>query len=217
MPDRPGRRNPKHLKKLRRSRKYAHETNARAVTAPRVNVNVSVNGILTSLGLLVAAGILVLFAVSAWIEFREGLAQRKESEARSEQSDPNAFLPAVDPSTVEVRVLNGCGEPGAGREMTTHLRNLRFDVVSAGNADNFNYENTVVVNHTIRPEVGLSVAQSLGCSRLTGSPDEMSNCDVTVILGKDWSSFMRPPEPETPPPSPIRKIYSRARSLIGID
>ena len=218
MADTPRRRNPQHLKKLRRARKGGYETNARAITIPHPVVNVSINGILTTLGLLVAAGILVLFAASAWMQHKEDSARGKAAAALESQWGAGDTLPVVDPATVEIRVLNGCGESGASRDMTTYLRDRRFDVVSAGNADNFNYENTMVVNHSVRPEIGQAVARSLGCNHLTSSPDDMALFDVTVILGRDWSTLVRLSQAETQPSAgTMRQIFTRALSIIGID
>ncbi len=223
MADRPySRKRREHLKNLRKSRQgRVIETNRRSLTAaPRrgAGISISLSGILMSLGLLVAAGFMLLFLASAWTQYREVTAAKKaqkEQAAFAGQDTAGLALPPVDPATVEVRVLNGCGEPGAGRDMTTRLRDLRFDVVSAGNAENFDYENTLVVNHTERPEVGLAVANSLGCTRLTSQPDEMALVDVTVILGRDWLSYVTPPQAETPPQLTLKSIVGRARSFIG--
>ncbi|MCE5273455.1 LytR C-terminal domain-containing protein [bacterium] len=224
MPSRPYSRNRReHLKNLRKSRKgQAVETNRRTLSAAaprRGKPLVTLKGLLTSLALVAALAVLVLFMTSAWLQYRESALAQKASQEQAAQAvvpGQNLALPPVDPATVEVRVLNGCGEPGAGRDMTTRLRDLRFDVVSAANADNFDYENTLVVNHTERPEVGLAVANSLGCTHLTSQPDEMALVDVTVILGRDWSSYVTPPQPETPPPVTIKSIVARARSIIGL-
>jgi len=223
MANRPYSRNrSEHLKNLRKSRKgHVVETNRRSLAAsPRrgAGLPISLNGILMGLGLLVAAGFMLLFLASAWSQYREVTAAKKaqqEQTAMVGQDSAGLALPPVDPATVEVRVLNGCGEPGAGRDMTTRLRDLRFDVVSAGNAENFDYENTLVVNHTERPEVGLAVSHALGCTRLTSQPDEMALVDVTVILGRDWSSYVTPPQPEALPQVSLKSIMTRARSIIG--
>ncbi len=96
----------------------------------------------------------------------------------------------MDPGAVEVRVLNGCGAAGAGRLMTNRLRDHRFDVVIAENAQHFGYEYTVVINHTPRPEVGRAVAAAIGCERVSFEEDHQALVDATVILGQDWEELL---------------------------
>ena len=46
---------------------------------------------------------------------------------------------------IEVEILNGCGEPGIAAKFSEFLRVKRVDVVRSENADNFDYENTVLI------------------------------------------------------------------------
>jgi hypothetical protein len=189
-----------HLKNLRKIRK-GKQTSYRTVAAHK-----SSKGLFMTLGILFSVAVLALLVGSA-------LMQYKDSRSTPPVAQTQAVLPAVDPSTIEVRVLNGCGDPGAGRGMTSHLRDLRFDVVAAGNADNFEYQQTVVVNHSERPELGQAVAAALGCQSLTSQPDEMAMVDVTVILGKDWQKYVVAPQPPEKR-SMVKRLLSKARSLL---
>ncbi|OGF99100.1 MAG: hypothetical protein A2Z86_02120 [Candidatus Glassbacteria bacterium GWA2_58_10] len=184
MVDRPSNRQRRqHLKNLRKVRK------SRMVEriAPRdAAARTSSGNPLVTFGLVITSAVLLLFLGSAYYQF-------KSSQNRDEEKAAAAAVPLVEPSTVEVRVLNGCGAPGAGRSMTEHLRSLHFDVVASDNAENFTYENTLVINHTSRPEIGQSVAAALGCSHLSVQSDDLALAHVTVILGRDWENFIKAP------------------------
>lgn len=136
------------------------------------------------LGLVVSTVVLLLFLGSAFFQYKGGL-------PTSPDNLKSGRIPIVEPATVEVRILNGCGAPGASRRMAQHLRDFHFDVVTMDNAEHFNYVNTVVINHTNRPEVGRAVAEALGCSRLSTQEDDFALTDITVILGEDWEKFLR--------------------------
>ena len=136
------------------------------------------------LGLVVSTAVLLLFLGSAFFQYKDG-------RPTSPDNLKSGRIPIVEPATVEVRILNGCGAPGASRRMAQHLRDFHFDVVTMDNAEHFNYVNTVVISHTNRPEVGRAVAEALGCSRLSTQEDDFALTDITVILGEDWEKFLR--------------------------
>ena len=181
MPDRPSnRQRRKHLKNLRKIQKVkrSQTTHSRSSAAVSSKGNPYVVP-----GLVVSSAVLLLFLGSLFFQYKGSL----PSGAGNTKSGQT---PVVEPSAVEVRVLNGCGVPGASRKMTQHLRDLQFDVVAMENAEHFNYQNTVVINHTNRPELGRALAEALGCSRLTMEADDLALVDLTVILGKDWEKFL---------------------------
>jgi len=180
MADQPSnRQRRKHLKNLRKIQKIkrSQTTHSRSSAAAS-----SKNNPLVVLGLLASSAVLLLFLGSVFFHYKGGLPV-------SPDELNSGKVPAVEPASVEVRVLNGCGIPGASRKMAQHLRDLHFDVVAMDNAEHFNYANTVVIDHTNRAEVGRAVAEALGCSRLSRQSDNLALTDVTVILGKDWEKF----------------------------
>jgi len=208
MADRPANRQRReHLKNLRKAKKGKREKKTQAHSTAAA---ASPDNALVTLGLIVCSTMLVLFVISAVLQYSDTLP------AKADKSD-SAAVPAVEPSAVEVRVLNGCGAPGASRRMTERLRDLRFDVVATDNAQNFDYPNTLVVNHTDRPEIGMTVAQALGCGRLSQEKDDMAMAHVTVILGQDWETFLTVKPEEEPRRGRVRKIISKAGKIFGID
>ena len=94
---------------------------------------------------------------------------------------------------IRVQVLNGCGVPGAGSGMASVLRLAGgVDVVEIGNADQFDYESSLVLDRTGNPALAQRVAQVLDGApvirqRLASSPGE-----VTVIVGYDHGRWLTP-------------------------
>lgn len=189
MTDKPAKRQRRqHLKNVRQVSKQGRIITRRQPNAQAATI--SGGNILVSLGLVVTSVIMLLFLASVVMQYVGNSTGSSDDPAPAASADNAAAIPLVERSTVEVRVLNGCGIPGVSRQMTNRLRDLGFDVVIADNADNFDYANTLVVDHTDRPEVGQTVARALGCSQLSAMHDEMALAHVTVILGRDWASFL---------------------------
>jgi hypothetical protein len=181
MPDRPSnRQRRKHLKNLRKIQKVKRSQTIH----PRSFAAVSSKGNpFVVPGLVASSAVLLLFLGSLFFQYKGSLPSGADN-------TKSGKTPIVEPAAVEVRVLNGCGVPGASRRMTQHLRDLQFDVVAMENAEHFNYQNTVVINHTNRPEIGRAMAEALDCSRLSMQKDDLALVDLTVILGKDWEKFL---------------------------
>ncbi len=95
---------------------------------------------------------------------------------------------------IEVEVLNGCGERGIAAKMSDFLRTHQIDVVRSENADSFDYSRTQIISRNENVEALQKVASSLGFdirdkSRIRIEPASDSDVDVTVIVGKDFSSI----------------------------
>ncbi|HUU27512.1 MAG TPA: LytR C-terminal domain-containing protein [archaeon] len=198
----------KHLKNLRKAQKTRQQTQKTSSRKQAVSTH---SNPLVTLGLVLSSVIFVILLSSMFFQYKGSIWTPSQKAAGQE-----AVPVFVDPSTVEVRILNGCGVPGAGRTMSSHLRDLHFDVVSAENAENFSYEQTLVIDHSGRPEVGQAVAEALGCSRLSANVDDMALVDVTVILGQDWETFIKEPR-KAGKSNRIQKVLSKAKSLLGIE
>ena len=94
----------------------------------------------------------------------------------------------------EVEILNGCGVVGLASKVSDLLRDNNIDVVRSENADNFNYTQTMLILRNENLEELNYVAKSLGLNptedpRVIHQPDESLSVDLTLILGKDFSSI----------------------------
>lgn len=88
---------------------------------------------------------------------------------------------------IRVEVLNAAGVDALARRATGRLRELGFDVVYYGNADQFDVDSSVAIARLDSIEPARRVADALGVQRVEREPDENLYLDVSVILGKDWS------------------------------
>ena len=107
---------------------------------------------------------------------------------------PVPTLNPVDPATgldrskLSVIVQNGSGEAGVAGKAESVLKNLGYDVVSTGNADNFNYVNAVIQVKPASSDFLSLLKTDLGLSYTIGSnsadlPDSFSS-SALVIIGK---------------------------------
>lgn len=92
----------------------------------------------------------------------------------------------LDRANLKVAVLNGSGEAGAATKASDALKKLGYDVVSSGNADNFDYETTTIqVKSTKKTyldmlKTDLSDTYSIG----SATADYTGDSDAVVIVGK---------------------------------
>ena len=94
----------------------------------------------------------------------------------------------LDRSKLSIIVQNGSGEEGIAGKAESILKNLGYDVVSTGNADNFNYANVVIQVKAARSDYLDLLKTDLGLSYTIGSnsadlPDSFSS-NALVIIGK---------------------------------
>ena len=89
---------------------------------------------------------------------------------------------------IRVEVLNGCEEKGLARKVTSLLRRSGFDVVNFGNAENFDFLETIVVDRSGQIEKAQQVAQTLGVENCVQQikQDPYRIEDVLVIIGRDF-------------------------------
>jgi hypothetical protein len=86
---------------------------------------------------------------------------------------------------VSVEILNGCGKPGIAERTSEYLMEHGFDIMYVGNADDFNYPETVIVDRTGDRCKARAVAKALGTGGVIYQTTSVFFVDVTVILGND--------------------------------
>lgn len=89
---------------------------------------------------------------------------------------------------VRVEILNGTTVPGLARRTRELYESYGFDVVSFGNAERDDVEETVILNRTSDISVGDRVADIIGATNLRQERDEGVEYSVhaTIILGRDF-------------------------------
>jgi len=87
---------------------------------------------------------------------------------------------------IRVEVLNGCGRAGIAFQLAQDLRKEGLDVVNIGNARNFKYRKTLVLNKSGKKGLAGKVARAIGCGEPQDRIEKKALVDVTVIIGKDY-------------------------------
>ncbi len=88
-----------------------------------------------------------------------------------------------------VAVRNGNGIAGAGAKAVERLEGLGYHNVDAGNAENFNYEKTIVVcRDSSQTDEAQQIADALGASVVkVNDGTYVFDTGFLVVLGADWS------------------------------
>ncbi|MBU0529657.1 LytR C-terminal domain-containing protein [bacterium] len=95
---------------------------------------------------------------------------------------------------ITVEVLNGCGEKGIATKIADFLRTEHIDVVRSENADNFDYEKTMLIQRSYDFSNLKTVASALDFDvnnedQVITQPSSTADVDLTLIIGKDYRSI----------------------------
>lgn len=123
------------------------------------------------LGGLIIAGLIVFAATAFW------------------QSPPPPPRPAPQIAhNIRVEILNGCGTSGLAGQLGEKLRDFGVDVMTLGNAENFNFAETIVMDRIGKIEYARQVAALIGTPNVIQqkTPDTYRLEEVTIILGRDY-------------------------------
>jgi len=94
---------------------------------------------------------------------------------------------------IKVEVLNGCGAKGIAAKIADFLRTEHIDVIRSENADNFDYERTILIQRSYDFTNLKTVASALDFDvnnedQVITQPSSTADVDITLILGKDYRS-----------------------------
>ena len=95
--------------------------------------------------------------------------------------------------SIEVEILNGSSISDLASITTDYLRSKHFDVVYYGNADKQSYEHTLIIQRNEKFHSLKLIGEAFDMdfkdkNHVILAPDESLCLDVTVILGKDYTS-----------------------------
>jgi anionic cell wall polymer biosynthesis LytR-Cps2A-Psr (LCP) family protein len=90
--------------------------------------------------------------------------------------------------TVAIEVLNGTSVGGLARRAANVFQSYGYEVISVANADNADYQKTVVLDRKGRLEIAQRIANLIRCQRVYSRLEETidMSIDVTIILGTDF-------------------------------
>ena len=92
---------------------------------------------------------------------------------------------SIPEAPFQIEVLNGTGEPGVARDVTMRLRKMGIDVLIEGNAERFDYRETVLVDRKGNPALMRKLSRRLGVGRVVTQIQERPRIDATLIIGWD--------------------------------
>lgn len=109
-------------------------------------------------------------------------------EAGEDPTPPETAGVTVDPASFGITVRNGSGITGGAQQMADALVAGGFNVVETGNADQYVYNETLVIYQDNQyRDAAESVVAHLGVGRAVPSNGFYTfETDVLVVLGKDW-------------------------------
>lgn len=90
-----------------------------------------------------------------------------------------------DSGAFRIEVLNGTGRSGLAHEAKRGLLNRGIDVIAVGNAEHFDYPESVLIARKRGAEVDM-LGEILGCKNVIVQIREDSIEDASLILGADF-------------------------------
>lgn len=109
-----------------------------------------------------------------------------------------ASTPTVAPGDVSVDVLNGSGVDAVALKAANALGQSGYKVVHTGDADTYNYKETVVKYAPGRQAKATLVRDSLVAGAIVQSDATLVTSDVSVILGTDYAGVIPTNSPAAP-------------------
>lgn len=134
------------------------------------------------------------------------------------ERDTTASKP-VDPSTVDVTVLNGSGRVLAAESVAQALATKRYRTSVGGNADSFDFASSAVYYADGYREPARKIAQLLGPGATIGALENGGGHGnaVVVVAGADWTGTLsKPPKPEARPPADVVDTTSLVETVRGL-
>ena len=95
----------------------------------------------------------------------------------------------LNEAVIVVEVRNGCGLSGLGDRVARYLKDEGFDVIFVGNAEDFEFAETMVVDRSGEWTKAREVARALGGIPVVQQVSSGTFFDATVVLGRDLEDF----------------------------
>lgn len=121
--------------------------------------------------------------------FRNAFDSMMEAVNEGRSPDEAATISGLTPSLVKVTVRNGAGITGGASYLAELLTQAGYQVPETGNADNYVYDETLVVykDELMRPTAD-DILALIGNGRVIDAGVFYEfDTDIMVILGKDWT------------------------------
>ena len=94
-------------------------------------------------------------------------------------------------NTCRVTVLNGSSTDGLATEMSEILKNEGYTVENIGDADRYDYEESVIIPHKTGQASAKQLANYLGYVKVHPVEESSGDEDYTIIIGNKWLEWKR--------------------------
>jgi LCP family protein required for cell wall assembly len=101
-------------------------------------------------------------------------------------------LPAINPTDVHVRVLNGSGISGQAGAASRALSGAEFSVIGAGSADSFHYRESVISYADGQQDKANFLATYVVGGATVESDPSLHGTDVTLVTGSGYGGIAAP-------------------------
>ena len=95
-----------------------------------------------------------------------------------------------DEAPFQIEVLNGTGEAGLAMKTAKELRTLGIDVLLVGDADGYDFEETLLIDRKGNPRLLRRLSRRIGCRRTLQQIQPNPIVDVTIIIGRDMERLL---------------------------
>lgn len=85
----------------------------------------------------------------------------------------------------QMEVLNGTGQTGLAMETAMKLRTMGIDVLVVGDAERYDFEESILIDRTGNPDLMKRLSRFIGCRRVLKQVQQKPLVDVTLIVGRD--------------------------------
>jgi hypothetical protein len=89
---------------------------------------------------------------------------------------------------LRIEILNGTGVAGIAESARGAMARLGVDVVAVGNAERFDYRESILVARARGADARL-LGEVIGCRHVVDQVDRAADADATLILGADYRSL----------------------------
>ena len=96
---------------------------------------------------------------------------------------------SLNEAVIVVEIRNGCGIRGLGDRVARYLKDEGVDVIFVGNAEDFEFAETMVVDRSGEWTKAREVARTLGDIPVVQQVASGTFFDATVVLGSDFEGF----------------------------
>ncbi len=97
---------------------------------------------------------------------------------------------------IRIEVLNGTGHAGLASKVASELRKRGIDVFKVGNADHFDYEETILIKRRVGIDADV-LADDIGCDKIVEQLLGVGFVDATLVVGRDYAALRLGIDPES--------------------